>query len=315
MAQVRIEKAQEMAQLPRTEPVSSPPAHASRRFSRRGLFAGVGGSACLAVAGAAGYAWRIEPLWVEVVRRDMPIPGLDKAFNGTTLIQLSDLHVGSTMPISHFEKWLAWVNDQSPDLVVLTGDTVHYGNRSAALAAAGLVTSLRAKEGVFASFGNHEWGATCMGGGRSDVAAQVTNIFTACGIKLLLNQSVVIKKNAASLYVVGVEDYWSTQFDPDAAFAGLPADAPVIVLSHNPDTFLEMLDRPFAWMLAGHTHGGQVNLPLVGPPMLPLNHKEFVAGHYTMGGKNLYVNRGLGWLMRLRFNARPEITVFTLRCA
>jgi predicted MPP superfamily phosphohydrolase len=96
------------------------------------------------------------------------------------------------------------------------------------------------------------------------------------------------------------------------AFAALPPSAPTVVLSHNPDSFVDLLDRPFDWMLSGHTHGGQVNIPLFGPPLLPVRHRQFAAGQFSLAGKNLYVNRGLGWGLRIRFNARPEVTVFTL---
>jgi len=95
----------------------------------------------------------------------------------------------------------------------------------------------------------------------------------------------------------------------------VPASAPCILLSHNPDTFVELLDRPAAWTLSGHTHGGQVSLPLAGPLFVPVQHKQFVAGAYQIGDHHLYVNRGLGWLARVRFNARPEITEFTLQRA
>ena len=93
------------------------------------------------------------------------------------------------------------------------------------------------------------------------------------------------------------------------------AEDACIALSHNPDSFLELLDRPASWVLSGHTHGGQVSIPWLGPPLLPVRNRRFASGHHVMGGRNLYVNRGLGWVRKIRFNCPPEITVFELQRA
>lgn len=132
------------------------------------------------------------------------------------------------------------------------------------------------------------------------------------GIRVLRNQVASFRRGRSELNIVGLDDCWGDNYYPDDAFRDLPSEAPTIVMSHNPDTIVDLLDRPGHWVLSGHTHGGQVNIPFFGPPLLPVAHKEFVAGRYKVASKNLYVNRGLGWIHRVRFNARPEITVFTL---
>ena len=89
---------------------------------------------------------------------------------------------------------------------------------------------------------------------------------------------------------------------------------PTILLSHNPDT----ADRPVlqgvrGWILAGHTHGGQCKPPFLPPPRLPVRNRRYTAGEFDLGdGRRLYVNRGLGHILQVRFNVRPEVTVFTL---
>jgi predicted MPP superfamily phosphohydrolase len=85
-----------------------------------------------------------------------------------------------------------------------------------------------------------------------------------------------------------------------------------VALVHNPDAIDALHNRPCHWILSGHTHGGQVRLPLLGAPFLPVRHREYDQGLFKVGEQRLYVNRGLGYLRRVRFNCRPEIAVFQL---
>ena len=111
---------------------------------------------------------------------------------------------------------------------------------------------------------------------------------------------------------MGLDDPWARAFDLSKAFEHVDGADPVIALSHNPDTFVHLCHTDAQWTLAGHTHGGQVNLPLVGPPVVPVSHKEYASGQFEVNNRHLYMNRGLGWLRRVRLNARPEITLFEL---
>jgi predicted MPP superfamily phosphohydrolase len=129
----------------------------------------------------------------------------------------------------------------------------------------------------------------------------------------------VLRTEVASvrgLDVVGVDDLWARRADPAYALRGRSAEA-ALVLCHNPDA----LDRlPWTgyrgWVLAGHTHGGQCKPPFLPPPVLPVRNPRYAAGEVALAdGRRLYVNRGLGHLLRVRFNVRPEITAFTLRPA
>jgi predicted MPP superfamily phosphohydrolase len=119
----------------------------------------------------------------------------------------------------------------------------------------------------------------------------------------------------SGLQLAGVDDLWSNNFDAEKTLGQLESTRPTIALCHNPDG----VDRPEwrgfrGWTLAGHTHGGQCKPPFLPPPILPVENRRYVAGEYDIGPDHrMYINRGLGYLRRVRFNARPEITVFTLQ--
>ena len=114
-----------------------------------------------------------------------------------------------------------------------------------------------------------------------------------------------------------MDDLWARRFDPALAMAALDPQQASIVLSHNPDTADEAGWGEYAgWILAGHTHGGQCKAPFLPPPMLPVKNKRYTCGEFALsGGRRMYINRGVGHLLRVRFNVRPEITVFTLERA
>lgn len=284
----------------------------ARHFSRRRLLAAaIGGAGATTLAGI-GYAWGIEPVWPEVVYQRMPLPGLGREYQGARIIQLSDLHVGPKVSLDYLRTWVDWVSDQNADFVVVTGDAVHYSNQTATPIMARLLRRLRAREAVLVSMGNHEWGCWHPGGGRASLAHRAANAMIGEGLRLLRNQVASFRRGRSELHIVGLDDCWTGNYRPADAFRAIPSVAPTVIMSHNPDSFLDLLHGPGHWILAGHTHGGQVSIPFFGPPILPVRHRQFVAGHYCLNGKNLYVNRGLGWIRRVRFNARPEITVFTL---
>ncbi|MHC4444344.1 MAG: metallophosphoesterase [Planctomycetota bacterium] len=283
-----------------------------KHYTRRKLLRSTLAAGALAALGSAGYAWQIEPTWLEINRQKMTLKNLPLTFKGFRIIHISDLHLGAGVPIEYLTKCIDKINGLQPDLVVVTGDIVHHGRAEWNRPAARLLAQVKATQGVMAVLGNHDWGAFSMGKGFDHWADRVTAEMVTNGIRTLRNEAALISRGGSRLYLVGLDDYWSHNFDPQAAFKNVPPSAPCIALSHNPDSFPEILDSPATWTLAGHTHGGQVNIPLLGPPLVPLKHKQLVAGHYQLAGKNLYVNRGLGWLKRLRFNSRPEITEFTL---
>jgi predicted MPP superfamily phosphohydrolase len=268
------------------------------------------GAASLLGAGAVGaYSWLIEPHWVEVVRRDLPIAGLPAALEGQTLVQLSDLHVGPEVDDDYLIASFARVARLQPALLVLTGDYMTCkGDEEIDHALRVLAHLQPARLATLAVLGNHDYARRAR---RPDVADRLCAGLRDLGIEVLRNA----RRDVAGLSVIGLDDLWAGRFRPRAALADLDPDGAHLVLCHNPDA----VDRPGwcgyrGWVLAGHTHGGQVKLPLLGPPRLSVRNRRYTAGAFDLGdGRRLYINRALGHLLRVRFNVRPEITAFTLR--
>ena len=192
----------------------------------RRKFIGAGAAIVTGGAGLMGYATMIEPHWLEIVRRDLPVSGLPPALSGATLAHVSDIHACSYVDEGYLSRSLARLREMPPDIVVLTGDFVSWEE------------------------------------GRS------------------FNRA-------------------------------------AIALCHNPDAMDELpWDGYEGWVLSSHTHGGQCKPPFLPPPALPVKNRRYTSGEITAGsGRTLYISRGVGRLLKARFNVRPEITVFTLRTA
>jgi predicted MPP superfamily phosphohydrolase len=276
------------------------------RMTRR-QFLGLAGGAVTAGIGAYGYAKWVEPHWLDVVRRDLPVAGLPGSLVGRTLAHISDLHVGSTDP-DHLAASLRLVSALGPDLVAITGDfmTCHGSEQVDAVPRA--LSQLRPPPlGCFAVLGNHDYGA---GWSLPEVADRLAARLAGSGVQLLRNEF----RTVSGLTVVGVDDLWAGRCWPADALSGLDPMHPTVVLCHNPDAVDEPgWGRFQGWVLAGHTHGGQCKPPLLPPPVLNLRNRRYAAGEYDLGGgRRLYVNRGLGYVQKVRFNARPEVTLFRL---
>lgn len=277
------------------------------RLTRRRLLYAAGGLAA-SVAGVGLYTWRVEPHWVKVVRRDMPVRGLPAGLDGATVAQVSDLHVGPEVDSDYLSAALRHLSALRPDLVVMTGDFMSCNGVEQLDEVARVVGHLTVPPlGCYATLGNHDYGA---GWSRPEVAEAVAGRLTGLGVQVLRNA----RRDVAGLQVVGVDDLWGTNFRPGDVIPGLPPDAPAVVLCHNPDAADKKVWGGFrGWMLSGHTHGGQCKPPFLPPPMLPVQNRRYTAGAFDLGdGRHLYINSGLGHLMRVRFNVRPEITLFRL---
>jgi predicted MPP superfamily phosphohydrolase len=283
-------------------------ASAARRVSRRKFLRGLVRGGAAVTAGTFLYTWRVEPHWVEIVRRPLPIAGLPDALVGKRLVQLSDLHVGPVVDQNYLLRSAERVAAMEPDMLVVTGDFMTCRFDEQVSRALEVVAALpKPPLGRFGVLGNHDFGAMW----RQDKAAnRLTSGLERLEFQLIRNDVA----EAGGLQIVGVDEFMTGHFNPPKALAKLAADRAAICLCHNPDA----MDVPAwegyqGWVLAGHTHGGQCKPPFLPPPRLPVNNRRYVAGEYALdGGRRLYINRGLGYLHRLRFNARPEITEFTL---
>ena len=278
------------------------------KLTRR-MFLQAFGATVLTGATTWVYSRYIEPQWVEFVSRQLPIHHLPSALHGKTVLQLSDLHIGNRYDWRYLPDVWAAASALNPDLVLYTGDFVSYETTEQldqldeALAAAPV-----GKMGNLAILGNHDYGHNWS---QPEVANAVVARLAGHGIRVLRNETVTIE----GLNITGLDDYWGTNFQPGPVLAGLAEDQANLVLCHNPDVADEPVWAGYqGWILSGHTHGGQVKPPFLPPPVLPVRNKRYTAGHIDLGdGRQLYINRALGHLWQIRFNVRPEVTVFTLQ--
>ncbi|MBX9678306.1 MAG: metallophosphoesterase [Gemmataceae bacterium] len=259
------------------------------------------------------YATRIEPHWLELNRYTVPIRGLPPAFRNLHLVQMSDFHAGHHVPSAFLHEAVDLTHAQKPDVIVLTGDFIHKGYQHVERVAKDL-SRLHAPMGVFAVLGNHDFSVRNALGMRRyrDLHQAVADSLTQHGIRLLRNETHPLERDGQKLYLTGIDDLWSRMMDLDRSFDGLCPNTPRVVLAHNPLT-IEMLNgRRCDLMLSGHTHGGQVKLPGIGRLALGPKGRRFAAGMYRVGDSVLYVNKGVGCGLRIRYGVRPEVAVLTL---
>jgi uncharacterized protein len=257
--------------------------------------------------GAGLYAWRFEPHWLQIVERELPVEHLPESLAECRLAHLSDLHVGFRVDDDYLLHTFDRVRALSPDIVVYTGDLISYH--------AGIFEQARrmfahlplGRRATFGILGNHDYGH---GWRQPEVADRIAELAIAAGVRILRNEAAEVD----GLHLVGMDDFWAGRFAAARALAGLKPGAATLALSHNPDTVdLDGWGDYRGWILAGHTHGGQCKLPFFPPPVVSVRNRKYVAGEYSLsGGRRLYVNRGIGYNLRIRFNVRPEVTLFRL---
>jgi predicted MPP superfamily phosphohydrolase len=261
------------------------------------------------------HALPLSRRWVEIHRRKMPLTGLDPAFSGMKIVQISDLHYSPVVWQRYLVQYLRWVNELEPDLVVVTGDLITGGYRFAHRIAT-ILSHLRAKDGVICTFGNHDY--SMYGKNGSLEGRRRADYLEKCleqrGLIVLRNEVHQVRRPgaAAPLTIVGLDDEWSGHIDPKLAFEGINPNLPIICLNHNPVNAKELLRYPWQWMLAGHTHGRQVATSKIGKALYPHRYRHYTRGYYSIEGRHLYVNKGLSYGQRVLDWCRPEVTVFKL---
>jgi predicted MPP superfamily phosphohydrolase len=258
----------------------------------------------------------VHARWVDIHRRRMPLVGLDPAFEGYRLIQISDLHYSPMVTQRYLRQMIEIINQQRPDLVVATGDLLTGGHQFVHGITA-LLGHIRATDGVIATFGNHDY---TMHGKRKWKIGQVLSdrleaYLERHQINVLRNERATIRRGDGAITIVGLDDEWTGRLDARRGFETCDGSVPTICLNHNPVNARELLEWPWQWMLAGHTHGRPLEeMKLRGKVVR--RGRPFVAGYYEVEpGRHLYVNRGLSYGDRRGRNNRPEITLFRLtRC-
>ncbi len=276
-------------------------------LSRRGFLLAAGG--LLAGGTALGVdAFGVEPRRVELRREFVPVVGLPAAFEGFTVAHLSDLHIHAGL-YPAVRRAMELVADAHPDLTVLTGDLTEHSSQLSELAPV-----LRATAGSVATIitmGNWEYAVGI-------TVADMERTASAAGAELLCNRSWLLRRDGATLALAGLDDPRDGAPDPAAALRDVPSDATVAWAFHAPGYADQLRSLSFpapAFMLAGHTHGGQIRIPFI-PPITPQASGRFLEGWYHDTFAPMFVNRGVGTSgIRARFRCPPEVALFTLRCA
>lgn len=260
------------------------------------------------------YGIQVEPTWLELNQCEIPVANLHADFSGFKVVQLSDFHCGKHVTPTYLAEAVDLAQSQNADLVVLTGDFIHHGFRYVEQVAESL-SRLTAPCGVYAVLGNHDYSVRNALGYRRyrHLHRAVGEALHARGIRVMHNENIILQRGSARLHLVGVEDLWSRACDLNQAFEGLDSAIPCIVLAHNPFTVEQLDSRRCDLMLSGHTHGGQVHVPVLGRPTLSRKARRFAAGLYRYRDTYLYVNKGVGFGIRFRYGVRPEVTVLSLQ--
>lgn len=277
------------------------------KLSRRGFLKMLRNVAAgYTLAGAAGYLYgtQLEVNWLAVRRLSLAIRNLPAAAEGLRVVHLTDFHLRPVTEIDAIRRAVAVANSLKPDLIALTGDYVTVSADDIDELAPALA-ELNARHGVFACLGNHDLWTN---------RAVVQHGLERAGLPVLVNRGLALPASAGGLYLAGLDDAWSGAPDLSQALAGCPADAPALLLAHEPDFVDEWSqDGRVAVQLAGHSHGGQVRVPGLGAIITPQYGRKYDYGLYRVGATWLYTNPGIGLAAPgVRLNCRPEVTEITL---
>ena len=272
----------------------------------RVLFAAI----TLFLAGAAFWGFLIEPGRLVIHQQTIQIDNWPKQLDGLRVAVLSDIHVDNWfITDKKLRTIVERTNQLQPELIVILGDYMSgdgWVKRRVEPEVFGpVLKDLRAPLGVYSVLGNHDW---WYGGMR------VRRALEQNGIKVLENESAQVDARGTSLWLVGLADLWTRPQRIDDAVAHVPEGLPLIALTHNPDIFPNVPQR-VQLVLAGHTHGGQVRFPLIGPVIESSDYGDrWVRGHVFEDNHHLFVTTGIGTsIVPVRFGLPPEIVLLTLK--
>lgn len=275
-----------------------------RRFLRRVLRVAAGGTLATGLTAAYG---RWEASRLQVRRTTVAVPHLPAAFVGTTVAVLADFHHGPYVSIGFIREAVRLANALAPDAVALVGDFAHKGTHTAEQLPPCLeaLERLRAPLGVYAAPGNHD---------MQHAGRVYRDGIAATSLGDLTNRSVRLTRAGAHLWLAGVDDLWWGEPDLGAALRDVPEGAAVVLLSHNPDFAEEHPDGRVGLVLSGHTHGGQMVVPLLGGLWLPSRYGDkYRSGLVEGPASQVFVTCGVGTAgLPFRINCPPEINLLTL---
>jgi uncharacterized protein len=252
----------------------------------------------------------IEPSRLVVHQDTIQIDNWPKELGGLRIALIGDIHSGGPfIDEKKLQQIVELTNQQNPDLIVLLGDYMSpnswHSRRVEPEVTAAAMKSLHAPLGVYAVLGNHDW---WYNGGK------VRRAFEANGIPMLDNEVAEIKWREKSFWLVGLADSWTRPQHISETIAKAPEGATMIALTHNPDVFPH-LPQSVPLLVAAHTHGGQVNFPLIGTPIVPSRFgRKYTAGHVFENGHHMFVTTGIGTsILPVRFRVTPEIVILTIK--
>jgi len=278
--------------------------------SRRGFALGglLGGLGVLGLTAKTGYdALAVAPFRPELERVELPLPRGHEGLAGLRIGFVADTHVGPFTAAEDVARATALLAREAPDLLLLGGDYVSDSPRHAGPAAAVLgELARRAPLGAYAVLGNHD-------AGERHRDARVTTALRDAGIVVLRNEAAAVETGRGALWIAGVDEAIMATADPVRTFAAIPSGAAALALWHEPDYAEQTAALGAFAQLSGHSHGGQVRLPGVGPLMLPAGGRRYVLGLNRAAGMPVYTTRGVGvYLPPIRLNCPPEVTLVTL---
>lgn len=255
-------------------------------------------------------AFFIEPDKIIIRRTTLKLNNWDKKHDNLKIAIISDIHAGAPfINTKKIEEIVQLTNKEKPDLILLPGDFVSHGvigeKSVKPELVAGILSKLKSKYGMIAVLGNNDWGYD---GERVKQALEKENI------TVLENNAKELVINGKPLWIAGLADLIKRFPDIDEALSKINENTSVILLSHNPDVFPFIPDR-VNLTIAGHTHGGQVELPFFGRLIVPSGFGErYAFGHIHENNKDLFVSTGIGTsIIPVRFRVMPEINILTIK--
>jgi uncharacterized protein len=269
------------------------------------MLKGIGFIAAM-IAITAGYSIFGERYWYQIKHVSLNFPKLPKVFAGLRLVQFSDVHLGKYFKKDRLENLITEIMKLKPDLICFTGDLfdTHDGFPNDEIIP--VLAKLNAPYGKFAVLGNHD-----LASGKT----AITNILSRSGFRVLNNEQSIVEQRGERIRIVGVDDMFKGKPNLRTALTEDLNQPFTLLLSHAPDYADQASHFPVDLQISGHSHGGQVRLPLIGAISTPKWGRKYVQGLYKVQGSQLlvYTNRGIGTTnLPIRFFCRPEITVFTI---
>jgi len=262
-------------------------------------------SAVSALGLAGAYPVFIERNLIQYNRYRIRIPNLPKEFDGFRVVQITDIHYGFLVSLLYVNKIMRRVKGIPRDVIVCTGDYVHEFNSTKQIDTIWpLLCELNAPYGVFSILGNHDhWASTARSLYWQNKSGQN-----------LRHTVKHIERNGKRLWFAGAGDLWEDHFPVDEIIKDIPENETTIVLAHNPDTADTCNNTKIDLWLCGHTHGGQVNVPFIGTPVLPVKNRNYSSGlKKSRNNHTVFISRGIGWaLYPVRFNCFPEVAIIEL---